>query len=481
MKVMIINPPRVRGRTVVRTERFEHTDVGAVYPPINCLYLAAILEKEGHDVKLIDANGFQLALEDISEQIALFRPDVVYARTAFDTQREDVNVLEAAKQAGAVTLLRCKIIAEVPAIRDHLLQLPFVDIFINDEPESVVPPLLKGIAEQQAWGSVPGISFQHEGQIVTTSDSAPLIDLDTMPFPAYHLLPDLSPYHTGVMMRPPFTTVLSSRGCPFHCTFCSYGRTKYRTRTPENVAAELEWLISNYGLKRFIFFDEMIFLHDGRLKKICRLMLEKGLKLRWTLNTRAKPLDLDTLKLMKEAGCFELCLGIESGSDTILKNIEKGITTDDIREAARLCKEAGLDIYAMLLLGSPGETEETVNESMKLIREIDPFYAQFSYLVPAPNTPAFAYYREKGLLLTENWDKYCPVAGQPIIRTDALSAEDLVRLRRRCYRSSQLDLKHILRKVKKIDWSLSDWGENIFILKMLFSRLFSILRNKMLR
>jgi radical SAM superfamily enzyme YgiQ (UPF0313 family) len=245
--------------------------------------------------------------------------------------------------------------------------------------------------------------------------------------------------------------------------------------------SELEWLVSTYGLKRFIFFDEMIFLNDGRIEKICHLMLEKGLNLRWTLNTRVKPLDLNTLKIMKKAGCFELCLGIESGSDTILKNIEKGITTNDIRKAARLCREAGLDIYAMLLIGSPGETEETINESIELVREIDPFYAQFSFVVPAPNTPAFRYYKEKGLLLSENWDDYCPVAEKPIIRTEVLSEDDLIRLRSRCYRKSQLNLRHFIRKVRKIDWSLSDWKQNFSILKIICSRLFSIIQNKMLR
>ena len=103
---MIINPPRVKGRAVVRTERFEHCDIGAIYPPINCLYLAAILEKEGHDVRCIDANGFDISLKEISERIQQFSPHVVYARTAFDTQDEDLKVLEAAKQLDAVTLLR---------------------------------------------------------------------------------------------------------------------------------------------------------------------------------------------------------------------------------------------------------------------------------------------------------------------------------------------------------------------------------------
>jgi radical SAM superfamily enzyme YgiQ (UPF0313 family) len=377
MKIMIINPPRVKGSPVVRTERFEHRDIGALYPPINCLYLAAILEKEGHDVQLIDANGFHISLPEISERIQQFSPHVVYARTAFDTQNDDLRVLKVAHQHGAITLVRCKIIAEVPHIRARILKLPYIDIFINEEPESVVPHLLAFISERQSWKEVPGISFKNGGDVVTTSSSVPLLDLDAMPFPAYHLLPNLSPYYTGIMMRPPFTTVVSSRGCPFHCTFCSYGKSGYRTRTPENVVSELKWLVATYGIQRFIFFDEMVFLNDGRIEKICQLMIENDLHLRWTLNTRVKPLVRNTLKIMMKAGRFELCLGIESGSDKILKNIKKGITTDDIKEAARLCREVDIDIYAMLLIGSPGETESTIHESIDLIREIDPFYAQF--------------------------------------------------------------------------------------------------------
>lgn len=481
MKVMIINPPRVEGVPVVRTERFEHRDVGAIYPPINCLYLAAILEKEGHEVNFIEANAFDLTLGWIRSEIKRIKPDIVYARTSFDTQEEDIKVLEIASEHGAVTLLRCKIIAEVPEIRDALLEKPFIDIFINGEPESIVPPLLKKISDREAWKAIPGISFRKGEKIITTPLAFTLTSPDDIPFPAYHLLPNIMPYHTGIMMRPPFTTVISSRGCPFSCTFCSYGKAKYRTRSPENVVAELEWLVAEYGIKRFIFFDEMIFLHDGRIDEICKLMLEKGLKLRWTLNSRVKPLNLETLKLMKKAGCFEICFGIESGSDEILKNIEKGITTDDIREAARMCKEARLDIYAMMLIGSPGETEETINESIKLIKEIDPFYAQFSFVVPAPNAPGFDYYKKNNLLLTENWNDYCPIEEKPIIRTEALSPEDLIRLRRKCYKETQLNMGHFLRKVRKIDWSLTDWGENMKILKIIWKRVSSILKNRMVR
>jgi len=478
---MIIVPPRVGGVPVVRTERFEHRDLGAIYPPINCLYLAALLEKEGHEVSLIEANAFDLTLDYIKKETERIKPDVVFARTGFDTQEEDIKVLEIAKEHGAHTLLRCKIIAEVPHIRDALLEKPFIDIFINEEPESIVPGLLKKISHSGSWKDAPGISFREKGKIITTPPGNRLTAPDDMPFPAYHLLPNIKPYHTGIMMRPPFTTVISSRGCPFSCTFCSYGNAKYRTRSPENVVAELEWLVDRYGIKRFIFFDEMIFLHDGRIDEICKLMLEKGLKLRWTLNSRVKPLNLETLKLMKKAGCFEICFGIESGSNKILENIEKGITTDDVKEAARLCRKADLDIYAMMLIGSPGETEETINESIKLIQQIDPFYTQFSFVVPAPNAPGFDYYRNNNLLLTEKWSDYCPIEEKPIIRTEALSPEDLIRLRSKCYRETQLNVAHFFRKVKKIDWSLIHWGENIKILKIIWKRVSSILKNRMVR
>ena len=481
MKVMIINPPRVGGVPVVRTERFEHRDVGSIYPPINCLYLAAILEREGHNVKFFDANAFNLSMDYLRKEIELFKPDVVYSRTGFDTQKEDIKVLQIAKENGAITLLRCKIIAEVPEIRDELLEKPYIDIFINQEPESVVSKLLLNISDYSTWKESPGISFKDGDKVITTPINFSLLPPDSLPFPAYHLLPNIMPYHTGLMMRAPFTTVISSRGCPFNCTFCSYGKTKYRTRTAENVVAELEWLVSEYGIKRFIFFDEMIFLHDGRVDEICRLMIQKGLKLRWTLNTRVKPLNLETLKLMKEAGCFEVCFGIESGSDVILENIEKGITTYDVREAAKLCKEAGVDIYAMMLLGSPGETEETVNESIKLIKEIDPFYAQFSFVVPAPNATGFKYYKDNNLLLSEKWEDYCPISEKPIIRTEALSAEDLIRLRSKCYRQTQFSIFHVFRKIRKIDWSLTDWKENFNIISIIWIRVSSILRNRMLR
>jgi radical SAM superfamily enzyme YgiQ (UPF0313 family) len=476
MKVLLVNPPRVKGYPVVREERFEHKDIGSVYPPLSLLYTASLIQREGFEVRLIDANGVNLSLSKLSREIREYKPQVLFIRAAFDTQEEDLKVLKMAKSLGnCKTVLRNKIISEVPQLRDILLKREYVDIFLNQEPESVIIPLLKALEENSDLAGVRGISFKKKGKIFTNPPAELLEKLDCLPFPAYHLLPDLKPYHTGVM-GPIFATVITSRGCPFNCTFCAYGKAKYRVRSPENVVEELTWLKEEFNLKNFLFFDDLIGLKKGRMERLCSLMLEKDLKLKWVCCTRANLINREMLKLMKEAGCREVALGVESGSEKVLRRTKKGIELKDIREAAGLIKEAGILFYAMFILGLPGETEETVKETINFVKEIDPFYAQFCFSTPFPNTEAYSYYEKNNLLLTKDWERYFPLGDFPIARTKALSAKDLVRLRKEAYKRLLLRPKYLLSKI-----SLTNWKWNLKGAKEILSRILSILKGKAVR
>ncbi|HDT15694.1 MAG TPA: hypothetical protein ENN55_05745, partial [Firmicutes bacterium] len=225
-KIMLINPPRVNGFPVVREERFEHKDIGSVYPPLSLLYMAAILEKDpDFEIKLLDANGFDLSLNRVYSEITEFSPDMVISRTGFDTQNEDLKIFGTAKDAGAFTILRNKIIADVPEIRDKILKEHPVDIFIDSEPEAVIMDLARTLYENKKslperefpsaclrdpdcketppsldfLQKVKGISYYSGSAVHTSEKEENINDLDLLPFPAYHLLPSLNVYHTGVL------------------------------------------------------------------------------------------------------------------------------------------------------------------------------------------------------------------------------------------------------------------------------------------
>ena len=474
LKILLINPPRVDGFPVVREERFEHKDIGSVYPPLSLLYMAAILEKNpGYDVKIIDANGFDISIKRLQAGMEEIRPDVVITRCGFDTQEQDLQVLKIAKNIGAVTILRNKIISDVPAIKDELLQRPEMDIFIDSEPDAVIENLIAKIhstlkeepsaaySTGKKYGNrfdsasvkdVGGISFFSNGRAVTTPAVKDRENLDDIPFPAYHLLPNLDVYHTGVM-KAPFALVATSRGCPFICTFCAYGKCGYRIRSAENVVTEIKWLKKEFKIKSFLFFDDTISLEEGRTEQIAGMMIAEGLSdLEWACCSRANLVNYEMLKIMKQAGMKEIAIGIETGSEKIQKNISKGVKLEDIRQCAKWCHELGILFYGLAIIGLPGETKETVEESVKFMKEIDPFYTQFCFATPFPNTDIYKYYKDNEYLLSQDWSKYFPLAEKPVARTEALAADDLKKLRRYAYSKMLFRPLYLLKQLRLFDW-----------------------------
>jgi radical SAM superfamily enzyme YgiQ (UPF0313 family) len=502
LKIMLINPPRVDGFPVVREERFEHKDIGSVYPPLSILYTAAVLEKNpDYEVTVLDANGFDMNITRVHNEITRINPDLVFSRCGFDTQKPDLQVLHIAKCLGAVTVLRSKIIADVPALRDEILKNSSVDVFINSEPEAVIETLAMEVLKNKAVISkqpqpftcvrdpdggvkeeldflvnVPGISFYNRGKIVTTLPAKEISDIDTLPYPAYHLLPSLKPYHTGVM-NSPFALVQTTRGCPFLCTFCSFGKTKCRERSVESVISELKYLKDKFKIKSFLFFDDTISIKKGRIEELAQRMIEEKLNsLKWVCCTRANLVTYEMLKIMKKAGMKEIAIGIETGSETILKSTMKGVTLDEIRRAAKWCHELGIMFYGLAIIGLPGETKETVKETVNFIKEIDPFYTQFCFSTPFPNTDIYEYYEKNNFLLTKDWSKYFPLSGEPVIRTQSLTAEELIGLRAKAYSSILLRPMYLLRQVKPFDWK---W--NVQGIVKITERIIRVLFNKPVR
>jgi radical SAM superfamily enzyme YgiQ (UPF0313 family) len=478
LRIMFINPPRVDGFPVVREERFEHKDIGAVYPPLSLLYMAALLEKHAeYTVKVLDANGLNLDKNQVYNEISKYAPDVVVSRCGFDTQKQDLEILAVAKDMGAITVLRNKIISEAPAVRDEILKTSKVDVFINSEPDAVIEQLAAVILNNKEFlakkpqpqaclrdpdclatedwaflNNVDGISFDNNGVIVTTQPAKDVENLDRLPFPAYHLLPDLKPYHTGVM-PPPFALIATTRGCPFQCTFCAYGKSKCRERGIQSVITELKILKDRHGIKSFLFFDDTISIKEGRVEELAKRMIEEGLSgLEWSCCTRANLVSYEMLKIMKQAGMREIAIGIETGSEAILKNAKKGVTLDDIRQAARWCKELGIMFYGLAIIGLPGETKETVKETVKFIKEIDPFYTQFCFATPFPNTEIYGYYEKNNYILTKDWEKYFPLSEEPVVRTEALDAEGLKKMRRWAYMQILMRPLYLLKKIRPFDW-----------------------------
>jgi len=475
MRIAVINPPRVRGYPVTREDRLEYIDYGEVFPSLTLLYTAAILEKAGHQVMAIDASGFDLTIKQVEKKIRQFKPDLLLARFALDTIPQDAEVVKIAKRANpnCLTFVRSKIIADSPLLQKEVFTNYPVDFLVMGDMEVIIPQAAKALSQKQNPIKVKGLAYYKSRKIKKTGKAPRIKDIDKLPFPAYHLSGGISCYQTGTQ-RPPFTNVFSSRGCPFSCKFCSSHDT-YQARSPENIADELEWLVKDYNLKNFYFFDDIFTIDQKRASQVCQEIIKRGLKLRWSCGTRVDCVSPGLLKKMKKAGCWMISYGIESGNQEILDKNYKGFTLADAQKAVKQTKKAGIAAYAMLVLGLPGETKKTIEKTFKFIDKLNPDYAQYCVAVPFPNTPFFEEYKKKGWITTFDWTKYNPL-GHPVISTPEISDEELHQLHYQGYRRFLFRPGFLLSRL-----SLRNWQWNMAGLRFVFSRSRAILNKTMIR
>ncbi len=478
-KILVINPPRVGGWPVVREERFEHKDFEVIYPPLTLLYCAAQIRKhlsEKVEVHFIDAMGYNLSIEEIKRRFDKIDPDIVVTRFAFDTYKEDNDLLKNIKnwKKSVITLTRNKIVGDVKDLLEkYLREFPQIDYFITSEQDTVIH---KVIACLISGKEPPSCAYKKGGKIVFTKKALEVNNLDELAFPAYDLLPPPPwPYKSSLFDKD-FTLVLSSRGCPNQCTFCAYRNMKWRYRSPENVVEELKMLQDQYGIRNFVYFDDTISINKERCMRICALMKKEGLKMKYAICTRVNNIDEELLRAWKETGLEEISFGVESGSDTILKNVRKSITKEQIVHAFKLCKKLKIKAVTLIILGLPGETKSTIKESKDLVKEMNPFYLQYSLCIPFPNTPAYEYYKSKGYLLHENYDQYNPLTISPVIRTEALTSEELINEKEKAYKEFIFRPGFILDKI-----SLTDWRWNIRGFKMFIKRVSGLIKDKYVR
>jgi anaerobic magnesium-protoporphyrin IX monomethyl ester cyclase len=382
LKVVLVNPPQFTGYP---------------QPPMGLALIAAVLEKHGFTASVLDANLLRLKPEEIPSRIA--DADIVGLTAMTPTIGAAMRIARHVKRAmpnvtiilggGHATLLP----------KETLSSIPEVDILVVGEGENTVVRLLEALEHGKQLDGVPGISYRQGNQIVHNQASQEDIDLDSLPFLAYHLLPWRSyrphPPHGRAY---PFAALITSRGCPYQCSYCSkpiFG-SRFRAQSPDRVMSEITYYREQFATREIAFYDDVFTLDKERAHAIADEIIKSGIKVGWTCETRVNLVDGELLRHMREAGCYGISYGIETASPEILDSLNKGISPRMVQEAVRLSKEAGLETTGYFMLGCPGETTETIEATIKFAKDLGLDFAQFSITVPFPGTKLYAEYLKNG-------------------------------------------------------------------------------------
>ena len=445
MRVCLINPPRIQPKAWGKPN---------VFPPIVLASVAAVLEKQ-HVVSIIDAptEGWRdvveldetkyrvgLSCQVISERVSKWNPNAVILEIPFSgwssTAFEVVHAIKAVNKKIVIVLMG----QHPSAMPEACLSELDVDFVVMGEPENTIRELVDALeAKRRDFSRIDGLGFMKRGKPTLTGPRAIIADLDSLPFPARHLLP-MKLYNEAVKENPlrgeiskPWTIVTTSRGCPYNCVFCSnfivWGRT-WRARTPGNVVDELEYLVKTYGVKQVDFYDENMTLDRKRMAEICDLIVERGLHLEWfTPNgLRADTLDETLLRKMKRAGCKKIRVAPESGVQRIVDEvIGKRLDLKAVERAVVLCRKVGVKVGCFFVLGLIGETKADIEETIRFaykLRRLGADSLIFSIAMPIYGTALYEQ-AKRGGYLREGFCDYALAATEPLIETPEFSAEDL--------------------------------------------------------
>ena len=406
MKIYLLNPPFKPN--FVRCGRWQGSVArgGTLYYPIFLSYATGVLERAGYNVRLVDAIARSWDRNKVVEDIKKFCPNIIIADSNFSSLSNDINILNfLKKKSNAITILVGPPTSQFP---ERILN-DGVDLVARLEYEFTLKEVVKTIEKEKDLKNIYGISYKSGKKIVHNPNREFINskELDEMPFVSkiYKKHLNISDYVLNHTLHP-MVQIFTSRGCPNQCIFCSWPKTllgrKYRVRSAKNIADEFEYIATELPEIKEIFIEDDTFTIDKkRIAQFTEEVIRRDLDVTWSCNARAN-LDYESMIKMKKAGCRLLDVGYESGSDILLKNMKKGITTRDSKKFTKDAKKAGLMILADFIFGMPGENKETANQTIQFSKEIKPDIIQFAPATPIPGTEYYDWVKNKGYLLYDN-------------------------------------------------------------------------------
>ncbi len=419
-----------------------------IYPPLGLAYLAAVVRQNGFDVKIIEANALNLTHEQIKKEIINYNSDYV-AMTGASSMMNEIEKLSKLCPENVKIIFGGIHASSMP--EEVLKEYTRIDLVVRGEGEETIVEILTGKTIEE----INGVSYRKDGKIIHNKDSKFIENLDSLPFPARDLLP-MNKYFSFEAKHYPIDYIVTGRGCPYRCTFCAdfitSGR-KLRVRSAQNIVAEIEHLIENYGTQEIDFQDDNFTLYADRVKEFCELMIKKGLnkKIIWKVanGVRCDKLTLPMLKHMKKAGCYMLSLGIESGNQEILDKMRKAEKLEDIKNAAKWCRQAGIETRGLFIFGNLGENEKTMLDTIGFAKSLPLDTATFHICIPMPKTEYWEIIKREGKFLDVGWEGYTAYSDGAFIHGE-VNPELMSRMQKKAYKEFYLRPYFIMKRLKRI-------------------------------
>lgn len=459
--VLLVNPPTPDGGLWIRTQHRvgRRTRENMVWPQVSLAQMAALLHPV-YSVKVIDANAERMTWESFKSEIEKHQPKYYLTQVTAPTLENDLYGCFLAKARAAKTIAFGTHVTPIP--RETMRPYPALDFILLGEPDLTLrdlidhlenrvdersdeirelfenhdpdySPSLNANGEPELEG-VKGLVWRRGAEIVVNDVRSFIRDLNDLPMPMHELLP-LKKYRMP-LIRGPFTFIMTSRGCPAGCTYCikhvsyQYG---VRLRSPEKIMEEL-WQLKSLGIHNIHMYADLFTVSRDQVVELCELMIAEDIQIKWTCNSRVDYVDEEMLQLMGEAGCWFISWGIESGNAQILKHVHKGISPDKAERALRWARQAGIKNWGYFIIGLPGETEETIRETINFAKKLPLDIALFHVAAPYPGTPFFFEVVEKKWFRPDTrWEQVDMDCGT-VLDYPGIPAERLLYWQKRAFR-----------------------------------------------
>ncbi len=460
--VVLVNPPTPDGGLWIRTQHRvgRRTRENMVWPQVSLAQMAALLHPT-YTVAVIDANAERMGWGEFARRLEELAPSYYVTQVTGPTLENDMYGCFLAKARGARTIAFGTHVTPIP--RETMRPYPALDFVLLGEPDLTLRDLidhlearagerpeevrtlfdrhdpehalsLRSDQEPLNLAAIKGLVWRDDGAIIVNPSRPFILDLDDLPHPRHELLPLLS--YRMPLIKGPFTFIVTSRGCPAGCTYCikhvSY-QYSVRLRSPEKIIEEL-WILKSLGIHNIHMYADLFTVNRDQVMALCEGILREGLDIRWTCNSRVDYVDEEMLRMMSRAGCWLISWGIESGNEQILRRARKGAYPAKAKRALRWARQAGIKNWGYFIIGLPGETEETIRETIDFSKSLPLDIALFHVAAPYPGTPFFFEVVKQGWFRAGTRWEQVDMDGGTVLDYPGLSAERLLYWQKRAFR-----------------------------------------------